>query len=251
MRTVILSIVLLFSFSFLGNSRDSLFLKGLDKMLEADFQKAQSDFLNDALKNPSFSSFYNLGIASGSLQEWSKAKWAFESALKYKPLNGDAQYNAAFSTQKLSEDQVWSHPYPWMDRVLLGFGIDIWLIFVIITSVFLGLLVFNVTSKTKANAKSPLKKWCVRLMIPAILLFAISFYGIYTTNKHFTQERFAIIKSDKTKFYIAPNGVEIRDEVDLGSRLIILKFFKDKTWVQVKSQNNNLLWIKSEGLYTF
>lgn len=249
MRAVLLSIVFLFSFAFSGNSRDSLFLKGLDGMLEEDFQKAQVDFLNDVLKYPSFSSFYNLGIASGNLKEWSKAKWAFESALKYKPLSGDAQFNAEFATRKLSEDQIWSHPYPWFERVLLGFGINMWLAFVVVTSVFLGILVFYVISKTQA--KSSLKKWSLRLIGPALVLFLISFYGIYSTNTHFTQERFAIIKDSKTKFYLSPNGVEIKDRVNLGSRLRIKKYFKDSTWVQVKSQSNNLLWIKSEDLYTY
>ena len=133
MRAILLSIVLSFSFAFFGNCKDSLFLKGLDGMLEEDFVKAQKDFQKDVLKSPSFASYYNLGVASGNLEEWSKAKWAFESALKYKPLNGDAQFNAQFATRKLSEDQVWSHPYPWIDRVVLGFGINVWFIFVIIS----------------------------------------------------------------------------------------------------------------------
>jgi hypothetical protein len=249
MRAVLLSFIPMVFFAFLGKSSDSLFSKGLDEMMQEDYQQAQTDFQIAAFSKPCFSSYYNLGVASGKLEEWSKAKWAFESALKFKPLNGDAQFNAEFSTRKLSENQTWNHPYPWAERVVLGFGINTWLIFVILSSIFLGFLVFNIVSKSKG--KSTLKKWCISLIGPAIFLFFVSFYGIYSTNNHFTNNRFAIIKNSKTEFYISPNGVEVQDEIDPGSRLNIQKYFKDSTWVQVKSQENNLLWIKNNELYTY
>lgn len=249
MKVVFLSILFTFSITFLSNSKDSLFVKGLDEMLEENYEAAQNNFHNDVLKSPSFSSYYNLGVASGGLEEWSKAKWAFESALKYKPLNGDAQFNAEFVTQKLSPKYNWTHPYPWFERVILGFGVNLWLFAVIITSVFLAILVYRVTSNP--DAKSTLNKWCLRLLGPALVLFLISFYGIYATNKHYTQKRFAIVKDDHTPFFISPNGVEASDNVDPGSRLKIIKFFKDDTWVQVKSDRNELLWAKSDDLYTY
>ncbi|HLW29529.1 MAG TPA: hypothetical protein VKX29_01620 [Brumimicrobium sp.] len=249
MRRVVSLTLLICSFAFISIGRDSLFIQGLDGLLEEDFKKAQTSFETDVMKSPSFSSFYNLGVASGSLEEWSKAKWAFESSLKYKPLNGDAQYNAEFATHKLSEKQVWTHPYPWIERVVLGFGINTWLVFVIVSSLFLGFIVFNIISKK--TLKSTLKKWCLRLVTPAVLLFIVSFYGIYTTNMHFVKDRYAIIKDSNTVFYISPNGVEIQDEVNLGSRLEVLKYFKDSTWVQVRSQEDNLLWIKNEDLYIY
>lgn len=249
MKAVFLSILLVFSFASISSGRDSLFLKGLDEMLNEDYLKAQTNFHDDVLKDPSFSSFYNLGVASGNLEEWSKAKWAFESSLKYKPLNGDAQFNAEFATHKLSKNKEWSHPYPWLNRVILGFGINTWLVFVIISSLFLGGLVFTIVSKNKT--KTTLNKWCLRLISPVILLFILSFYGIYTTNKHFTEDKFAIIKSNQSKLYISPNGVEVQDKIDRGSRLRIKKYFKDSTWVQVKSHGQNLLWIKNDDLYTY
>src|SRR5690554_6211134 len=91
MKVVFLSILFTFSIAFLSNSKDSLFVKGLDEMLEENYDAAQNTFHNDVLKSPSFSSYYNLKVASGGLEEWSKAKWAFESALKYKPLNGRSE----------------------------------------------------------------------------------------------------------------------------------------------------------------
>ncbi len=249
MRNLYLLLILLFSFSIHGKSSDSLFQKGLDEIMNEEFKAAQYDFLKDAQKQASFSSYYNLGVASGSIEEWSKAKWAFESALKYRPLNGDAQFNAKFATQKISENSTWTHPYPWIERVILGFGSTTWTISVVISSLFLGLLIYNIISKTKT--KSNVRKWCLRLIAPAILLFGISFYGINSINQHYNEERYGIMKSAEVPFYISPNGVEIQNEVDPGSRLEIIKYFKDSTWVQIKSQNNNLLWIENKNLYTY
>lgn len=244
---IILLFIIVFSVSFNGQAVDSLFDTGIDDIMSKNYKKAQSGFLEDAKKQPSFSSFYNLGVASGSLGEWSKAKWAFESSLKYKPLNGDAQFNAKFASQKLTQNNIWKHPYPWHERLILGFGTTTWSILVMISSVFLGLLIFNVLSKKK----SKFRKWCFRLIAPAILLFMVSFYGIYSINKHYNEERYGIMKSAEVPFYISPNGVEIQNEVDPGSRLVIMKYFKDSTWVQIKSQNNNLLWIENKNLYTY
>jgi hypothetical protein len=244
---LILLFISLFTLSFIGRAEHSLFNSGLDEIMQNDFKKAQSEFLDDIKKQPSFSSYYNLGVASGSLEEWSKAKWAFESSLKYKPLNGDAQFNAKFATNKLSQNNMWTHPYPWLERVVLGFGATTWTIFVCISSIFLGLLIFNIVSRRK----SKFKKWCLRLISPAILLFVVSFYGIYSINKHYNIERYGIMKSPKTHFYISPNGVQIKDEIDAGSRLRLMKYFKDSTWVQVKSKDNNYLWIESKDLFTY
>lgn len=247
MKRLNLIFILLLSFSFQGNSADSLFHEGLDDFMHEDYKKAQNDFLTDAQKQPSFSSYYNLGVASGSLEEWNKAKWAFESSLKYRPLNGDAQFNAKFATQKLSDNKIWTHPYPWLERVILGFGTTTWTIFVCVSSLFLGLFIFNIVSKPKSN----IKKWYLRLLVPTILIFTVSFYGIYSINKHYNKDRYAIMKSPKTHFYISPNGVQIKDEIDPASRLELMKYFKDSTWVQVRSQGNNYLWIESKNLYTY
>lgn len=247
MRNIYLIFILIFAFTFNGNSRDTKFLKGVDEIMQEDFKKAQKDFYEDAIKQPSFSSYYNLGVASGYLNEWSKAKWAFESSLKYRPLSGDAQYNAKFATHEISEDKDWVHPYPWLERIVLGFGTTTWTIFVSASSLILGILIFNMVSK----GRSRLKKWCIRLFVPVLILFLISFYGVYEVNKHYNTERYGILKEPKTQFYISPNGVQISDEIDPASRFYIMKYFKDSTWIQVKSEEHNFLWIKSEDLYTY
>lgn len=233
----------------IGFTRDSLFNKGLDEIMQEDYRKAQEDFLKDTKNHPSFSSYYNLGVASGKMNEWNKAKWAFESSLKYKPLNADAQFNAKFATQKLSDNQIWNHPYPWLERVVLGFGTTVWTIFAGFSSLLLGVLIFNIVSKTKNN--SLIKKWSIRLIIPAVLLFGLSFYGIYSVNQHYSIERYAIMRHPKVNFYISPNGVQVKDKINPASRFEIVKYFKDSLWVQVRSNGNNVLWIESDNLLTY
>ena len=246
MRLIFL-IIILFTVPLIGKAGDTLFDSGIDDIMHNNFIKAQSEFLEDAQNQPSFSAYYNLGVASGSIEEWSKAKWAFESSLKYKPLNGDAQFNAQFVTSKLSENNIWTHPYPWLERIFLGFGTSTWTVLVCISALFLGFLIFNIVSKSK----NKINKWYLRLIGPSIILFIVSFYGIYSINEHYNVKRYGIMKTPRTLFYISPGGVQIEDEIDPASRLEIVKYFKDRTWIQVKLEGNNYLWIQSKHLYTY
>lgn len=232
---------------FTGRSNDDFFNNGLDQLLNKDYVGAKQSFLKDIEQQASYSAFYNYGVAAGELEQWHEAKWAFESALKYKPLDSDGQYNARYVTHQLSDEKIWVHPYPWLERVVLGFGSSTWWFLALVSSVFLGLLIFNIISKKS----SKMQKWCWRLSFPALLIFGISFYGVYSINQHYEQERYAIIKDNTTEFYISPNGVQIQENLDPANRLSVVKYFKDSTWVQIKSEGNNHLWVEASNLLTY
>lgn len=249
MKSIYLIVFFLFSFATISSATDSLFQKGLEEIYHENYAEAQLNLEKTVLTHPSFSSFYNLGIAAGKLEDWSKAKWAFESALKYLPLNGDAQFNAEFATHQLSENQEWSHPYSWIKRIILGFGVNAWLIVTILSSLLLGLIVFFATSQYQTQ--KTLNKWCMRLIFPAILFFIIAISGVYITNNHFTKEQFAIIKNDQAKLYISPNGLKIQQEINLGNRFIIVDYFDEDTWVQIQSQDNQMFWVKKNEIYIY
>lgn len=249
MRSVFLILILLFSFSNTGKAEDSLFHKGLENIINEEYQKAQKDFLQDIKEHPSFSAYYNLGIAAGKLENWHKAKWAFETALKYQPLNGDAQYNARFATEKLKENYVWTHPYPWLERLTLGFGTTTWIILVSVTSIIIGLFAFVSVSKTKLS--NTIEKWSRRLIVLVVLLFMVSFFGIYSNNQHYNTERFVILKNTNTDFYISPNGVQIKEEINPASRLKLVEYAEDSSWIKVKTQGKNQLWLEKKDVFTY
>lgn len=237
------------SFTLIGNCSDSLFQKGVDELVKGNNKQAQKYFQEDILKSPSFSNYYNLGITAGNIGDWNKAKWAFESALKFEPLNDDVEYNARFATQKLNKSQVWTNPYSIGEQAIVGFGSIAWTLLTIFFSLCLGLFIYVILRKS--NKESALTKWSFRLMIPAILLFIVSFFCVYSINNHFNQHRFAILKGSNSKFYISPNGVEANNDIDPSKRLQILKYAKDSTWVQLKSYNDKTLWISSEEIYRY
>ncbi|PKR81432.1 hypothetical protein CW751_05090 [Brumimicrobium salinarum] len=243
------SIIFGLLFAFNSFSIDSLFNQGVESLYNEDFESAQAYFEVDVSQSPSFSSFYNLGVASGKLEQWDKAKWAFESALKYKPMNGDAQYNASFATTQINPGVEWTHPYPWIERIIFGFGFNLWIVMAVLSSIVIGVLLFLILARRKSINKT--KKWCLRLLVPVSIVFLVSMYGIQKLNNHFNSERFAIVKSQEVVFYISPNGMEIDEKPVKAQRFYIENFFKDSTWVQVRSQKNNLMWIKHENLYIY
>lgn len=249
MKRGIVFILFFCSFTFTVKCSDSLFQKGIDELVKGNYQQAQNNFQQGSIENPNFSNYYNLGVTSGNLGDWSKAKWAFESALKYNPLNEDAEYNAKFATQKITQSKEWHNPYSVGKSVIIGFGSVLWIFFAILFSIFSGLFLYIIFRKDKKN--SVLMKWSLRLVIPAIFLFMVSYFCVYSINNHFNQQTFAILKGNDAKFFISPNGVEANNEIDLSGRYQIVKYTKDSTWVQLKSQKNNVLWIDHKEIYSY
>lgn len=245
----ILVFILIFSlFPLFGTCSDSLFQKGLEELVQGNYSEAENYFQKDVSKNPNYANYYNLGIAAGNLSNWTKAKWAFESALKYKPFNKDVQYNAKFATQQLSESQSWDDPYGVGKKVIVGFGSAIWVILTIVFSLLTGVSIYILLRKHKNNT---LLKWSRRLIVPALLLFLISSFCVYSINFHFNHQAFAILKNDETQFYISPNGVQVDNNANPSNRFQVLKYSKDSSWVQLRSQKNKVLWVKQKNVYSY
>src|SRR5690554_3180808 len=105
-------IVIFFATSvFHVKSSDSLFTKGISEMALENYREALEYFQKDVEANPNFSSFYNLGVAAGNVEDWFMAKWAFESALKLNPFHHDTKHNAELATRQLSPNREWTRPY--------------------------------------------------------------------------------------------------------------------------------------------
>lgn len=248
MRVVLLLIFSICLTANNANCRDSLFQKGVTELSLDNYKQARSNFLSDVEKKPSFVSFYNLGVASGNLENWSEARWAFESALKYKPSSDKAQFNAKFATQKMDEAATWTHPYPWTDRLILSFGYNLWLILALLSSVVLGIYAFLFISKRKVAPG--VFKWLSRSGIIAVILLLVSFYGLYHINSHFNTPSYVIIKTNKTPYFITPNGVELDVQIPKGSRIRIVKESKDD-WLLLQVPDRDQLWVKADQVFKY
>lgn len=243
-------ILLLIAFSFLllpkGHCADSLFHKGVAALVHNDYSKAKALFSSLAKQSPSYSAYYNLGVAYGKLQQWNEAKWAFESALKYAPTNADAQANAAFATHKINKNKVWKHPYSWVTRIFIRFGYGLWLTIIIISSLFLGYLIYLFIVRPSI-AKGKINK---QLGSIALVLFILSFFGIITINRHFSQPKYVILKPSQAEFYLSPNGVSLSPTIDWSERFVILPS-ENKEWLHITSANNKQFWVKRKNVLIY
>lgn len=248
MRVFFLLVFLVIFTANSANCSDSLFQKGVSEISLGNYKQARNNFLSDVERNPSFASFYNLGIASGNLENWSEARWAFESALKYKPSSNKAQFNANFALQQIDKSLEWTHPYPWTDRLVLSFGYYFWLILALFSSILIGGYAFLFISKNKRAVNS--FKWLNRMLVVAIVLLLVSFYGLYHVNKHYNTYSYVIIKTDSTPFFISPNGVELDVSIPKGSRLDIEKV-SDNDWLLLHVPDRNRLWVKADKVLAY
>lgn len=243
-----LVIYLLVVFSSFAFGKNTAFDKGVEHLSKKEYGEAKKSFLVAIQEKPDFSAYYNLGIANGKLEDWQAARWAFEASLKYRPSSSKALYNARFATIKIDTDLDWKHPYSWGERMVLGIHGYIWLFLTISSALLLGVFLFSYIS---GNDKNIWYKWQKRFLIPSILLFAISFFSINYQRSLLIEPHFAIVKNQKLKSYISPNGIEIEFELNPKVRLEVIDTFEDDSWLYVKSENTTAIWVRSSDLYSF
>ncbi|MCO5269733.1 MAG: hypothetical protein M9897_12645 [Brumimicrobium sp.] len=249
MRILILGILCwVGSFSYSIASIDTLFQKGVERLAEEDFNEARTTFKAIVEQEPSFAAYYNLGIAFARLNEWNHARWAFESALKYKPMEEDAQYNAQYALQQVNPKIEWQHPYSWYNRFVLGAGVYLWYVLALISSLLIGLAIYFSVSK---YSKELVRKWINRLLPLGILLFIFSTYNVSVIKQHFNAYQFAIASRSEIKLYLSPNGLEVNEEIKYEDRFILEEYAIDSTWIHILTSENRDFWVKSEDMLVY
>lgn len=243
-----IALCLLFCTSIFGI--DSLFHNGLKALSNQEYTTAENIFSQLSEKQPSFISFYNLGIAAGTKKEWNKAKWAFESALKYNPSNKYAQYNAAFATNKLNTEKDWVHPYSWFDRIFLKIGNLICFIMALISSIFLGYILFkffanNFSFNIFKNRKT------LSISILSLCIFIFSLTGIIRIHQHFAAPHYILFKSQPTSYYVSPNGIKIHPKVSQAQRYNIQVISPNQKWIKVANTALESFWVKAKDVFIY
>lgn len=232
--------------SFHLSAEEGLFTKGLESLTKKEYSLAEQYFTQDIELEPSFSSFYNLGITYGEQEKWVEAKWAFESALKYKPANSEAQKNARFVNSQISNSHHWDHPYSWSQRLIIGIGFYPWFLLVILSSIGLGVVLFFVLSKHKRYYRQG-----IQLIVPFALLFIFSAYSLFKFVHHFDILQYGIVKKEQTQLYISPEGVQWDQEIPAGKRLQILQITPDKNWIQLEDEHIGVFWVSETDVYIY
>ena len=152
-----------------------------------DFNAAQSYFSQNIEEASSFEGYYNLGYAFAKQKMWTQSLWANEAALKYDPTNSKAIYNAKFSSNQISPDAVWSHPYSWAKRIVLSIGETTWFILMLVSSIIVAISTYFLLSQKNGSSKKLMSK---RLVIPFSILLVISVFCFNEVLIHYEQNRY-------------------------------------------------------------
>lgn len=229
--------------------QDSLFLKGEEYLLQKQYDAAEVYFMKDLQQKKNFSSFYNLGVTYGEQEDWHRAKWAFESALKYHPMDNKAQFNAEFVSHQIDSKDQWEHPYSWFLRFVLGVGSLIWSILLFIGSTVIGLYLFWNTTKRKDSRKY---KRIQQLLFPFLVLMLFSLISLFAIRQHFKVNQFAIMTGEDMEIFLSPEGVEIENLKDYsGYRFRIQKYSNDGEWIQLHFPDEQFYWVKAIDVLTY
>lgn len=215
-------------------------------------QLIKSGQLDDALDileprlqhSPSFSDFYNAGVAYAEKKDYRRALGAFESALKIDPSNRKAQINAAFLNKKITPKEVWENPFSWTDRMIIAFR-SFWIPAILAVSLILSVIVFLYVSKVSVRFS-----WMKKMWFPVLLVLSISLYALNRLHNHHRNHQLAVLQKSKPKVFISPDGVPVEGEIDLPLRLNIQDYSQDSSWVSINN-NDERYWLKSEDLFIY
>lgn len=229
-----------------AQQKDSLYAKGVEALSKKDYKSAEKYFTQNIEISKSYEGFYNLGFAFAKQEKWNESLWANEAALKYKPTNSKAIYNAKFSLEKVSSDAEWTHPYTWTKRIILSIGQTTWLVLMVVSSLIVALSVYLLIVHKKSNIIS---SWPLRLIIIFLLILITSIICFNDTMNHFEENRYAYSKEVETTLYLSPEGLEVDENLPVNIRLNVV--IDQDEWLQVLTPEFNSYWVKKEDVYTY
>jgi tetratricopeptide (TPR) repeat protein len=223
---------------------DSLTISPKQLILENKTTEALK-ILEPRLENePSFSDYYNAGIAYEKTNQLRSALWAFESAIKIDPSAVNAQKNAAFIYKKLTSGDQWSNPYSWTDRMIVAFR-SLWLPLIIISSLCVSLAIFLSLAQVKMK-----RSWIKKSWFPASLILMVALFGQNKLSNHYANPDFAIPKENYLQLFISPNGVPLEEDLTLPLRNEFVQYSEDSNSVCVLN-NKERLWVSPEDLLIY
>ncbi len=203
------------------------------------------DILEPRLQNtPSFSDFYNAGVAYAEKKDYRRALGSFESALKIDPSNRKAEVNAAFVHKKIDPKEAWENPFSWTDRMIVAFR-SIWIPAILTFSLILAVIVFISISKVSVR-----HSWMNKIWFPLLLALSISLYALNRLHNHHRIHQFGILQKGNPKVYISPDGVPIDNDASLPIRLNIQDYSQDSNWVSINNDDERY-WLETSDLFIY
>lgn len=192
----------------------------------------------------SYSLFVNLGTAYSKLENFGKARLAFERALKIQPRGSEALNNIAFVKDQLSDEIIEVKPffmYRWWQALAMVFSSNIWLILNILFLILsLYLLYEYLLGSKKLNKKKVFYGFAISLFF-----FFLSL-GLGSSRKYHLQRSDTAIILNLTELHLgADDKSESVSTLLPGHKIIILDKIGD--WYKVSKLDKEQGWIKAES----
>lgn len=189
--------------------------------------------------------YYNLGNAHYRNGEIGKAIWAYESALKVDPDHKDALFNLEFvnaqTVEKLDVSrQGFGH---WIQGLVFGSNINIWVWISIICSVLFSLLATVFIQSKKRSSRD------FGLIGSAIFVLGL-IISLIVSNAHkdyITSRSKGVVISEQVDVLVSPQeDSNISYKLGEGARVNLVSDEKD--WVQI-DLNGNQGWVQKKDIW--
>ena len=242
LTVILLGLFLLVSTSGLSN-KDSVFHMGVKSLSDGDFKQAIAFLEEDLTTNPSFEVFYNLGIAYGEIERWNDSYWASEAALKWKPSDNNAIFNAQFALSKVDDKITWNHPYSWTKRVVLSLSPLVWYVLSLIVSIISAALIFYLIVNKKKNNFFQFSRIFLVIILPLLFLFV---FAGFTASNHYSNTDYIISKHTDVETFANENGIKLKESLKLGMRYPYIT--ETEGWIQLLYSDNRPVWVEKKDV---
>ena len=243
----LLTIFVLFV-SILGNgqSLDSLFNAGVERLSNESYEKAIVYFEKYNSIEAAPEVYFNLGNAYLKLNDLAMARASFESALKLAPNYKKAELAAQNVFAEIKENTIWQHPIPAGLRFFMKFSSTFWTIFLLILNIVISLLLFKLI---KGKISSTLKLRYIFSVTILLILNIVFVFANQSSKKITTSKTHAIVINDISEVFASPNGVKLDTKPIYGRRFNVIEL-KDE-WVKLSFLDEAPVWINLNDIVLF
>lgn len=219
------------------------FESGVTAFDQKKYQQAAKDFNAYIIENPTdHGAFFNLGLSYHKAEDFGKAVWAFEKALKLKP-NDNATFEQLENTYfAIHGEYGYEAPFSSLNLAIYSFSGNTWGIIAITFSIVCMTMIFLYT-KTQITAK---KKFFALFCFGSILGLAIAtIFAFKAANFHSTST-YGIVTRKEINTYNA-GGEKLNNKFNAGQRLNLIHS-ENNGFYEVESPLNETLFIRIEDL---
>lgn len=225
---------------------ENLYKKGCDLYSKNEFRAAAHEFEEAAKSVESSDIYYNLGNCHYRLNDYPKARLAFERAIKIDPSNQDAKYNLRLVVAKINSSGIQSQSFisSWTNDFVHSRSISQWAICAL--TLFAMTLVFALLYILGNTVR--LRKIAFFAALACMFATAISFVcaGIQTHGKDIPSEAIVIRQSDVRQSPSANS--KALQQILPGSKIKLIKGTMLNGWQQISLGDGQKGWISTHNI---